>query len=965
MKTMIKKCTLLCVSLFTSCSMMAADQTWISGNANNDWSTSAANWDAGAVWVNGNNAIFGGSGEVVDVNGSVSVGNITFNVFGYEIGDATSDGAFTLSGSPSVISVSSGTNIISEVIAGSGGLTKSGDGVLELTGASSSSTGNTIVSAGKLQFGATDALPSGTITVNDGATLELTTTTRDNANKRTYTISGAGVNGEGAFVNNAQNHGTSVFNSLTLAADATVANSRRTDAHSVTTSGYTLTKIGRGNFNIRSLPGNTMQKLIINEGLAQFEGVSPTITDGVIVNTNGFLSIMSNNTDRDLNADVTLNSGALVANWYLQTPAETTIHCLKPVTASGDSSLIIGVASPLVNDENSGKSHLNIESGLKGTGTLTCNPDAICSPGDFRIRLLSDNSGFKGTLVIDEGNVDVGATDGGTAGTLNDGPVSTVDSASWLWFNRTDSQSYTNTFSGNGHLVFRHDGDATFDGNTVGCGYIDVANASLTLANGAALTLSQTMAVGDKNRQTDDSTIIAELNIADGCSLSTLGIVAGNDYTSVGVADYIRATINQTGGTVNTTGDAGEGNGLRLAHYPAADNVYNMSGGSLTIGGGQDLGIATDGTGLFNMTGGDVYTTRVMMNERTGAKGYGTLEISGGTLHLGSGGIVADSTAPYEVTLGNGGGIIKATADCDINVTATLSGSGSDALTFDGDEHTLRISGLLCGTGDFVVGGTGTVAVTGYKTYTGKTVVNSGSLCIAAGAFLSGSEQVEVGSGAVLELQSPVSGLRDDASITVVDDSDSSTGVNIASGVEEVVGSLTLGGVLQAAQGSYGSSSSGADYVFDEYFSGGGVVRLGTAGLYWDGSDTTGNADGGNGNWDTVLTNWNDAATAGADIVWSNASPMYAIFGGAAGTVNVEDTIEFGLLSFKTDGYTVSDLDDDGTLRLAGLSVLSADSNVTVEISEQLTGTNGLIKTGAGVVTLSGTNTATLSGRCM
>lgn len=115
--------------------ILAADQTWLDGNANNDWSTTAANWDAGSVWVNGNNAVFGGSGEVVDVNGAVSVKNITFNTFGYQIGDAAADGTLTLAGAPSIVNAAvAGTNTISEVLAGSGGLTKSGPGVLLLTG---------------------------------------------------------------------------------------------------------------------------------------------------------------------------------------------------------------------------------------------------------------------------------------------------------------------------------------------------------------------------------------------------------------------------------------------------------------------------------------------------------------------------------------------------------------------------------------------------------------------------------------------------------------------------------------------------------------------------------------------------------------------------------------------------------------------------------------------------------------
>jgi hypothetical protein len=55
-------------------------QTWIDGTVDKTWSTNAANWDAGAAWVNGNSAIFSGGagtrfGEAVDVAATVTVAN--------------------------------------------------------------------------------------------------------------------------------------------------------------------------------------------------------------------------------------------------------------------------------------------------------------------------------------------------------------------------------------------------------------------------------------------------------------------------------------------------------------------------------------------------------------------------------------------------------------------------------------------------------------------------------------------------------------------------------------------------------------------------------------------------------------------------------------------------------------------------------------------------------------------------
>lgn len=938
-----------------------AEQTWIDGNANNDWSTAAANWDAGSVWVNGNSALFSaGAGEVLDVNGAVSVMNLTFSGSGYDIGDATDDGTFTLVGAPSLITVAAAcSNTISEVLAGSGGLTKSGEGILSLTGTNSPSTGNTVISGGTIQWGATDVLPSGTVTVNSGATLEWTTAVRNSADRRAVTITGAGVGGLGALVNNAQYHYEDLLNSLTLAGDATIGNGRRIDVYNLTTAGYTLTKKGVGNLNLRSMPSSTMQRLVVDEGLAQFEGVDAIVTDGITVNAGAYMSVMANNTDRFLASDVTLNSGSLVANWYYPTPTNTTVRFLNPITVNGNSALIIGVNSPVVNDENSGQAHMNVEGPLVGAGNLTLNPAAggLSNPGAYRLRLLTDNTGLTGTLTVDSGNVDVG-DEGGTnnVGTLNSGPL-VVNGT--LWFNRRDAQAFTNTASGTGRTVIHNNEPMTFDGNAFGGGNLDVAHGSLRLTNGASILLSQDLTVCTKDRQPDLNTLAAEVTFPEGSAVTARSIIAGNDTGSTTVE--LRATINQTGATVTTTGTTAEGNGLRLAHYPKANSVYNMRAGSLTIGGGYDLCLATEGIGWFNLTGGDVFTTRVMMNERVNAGGYGKLTVAGGTLHVGAGGIDVDLGGPYSITYGGAGGVLKATADFASPLDAVLQGTGSNAAVFDADGYTMTLSGMLQGSGDFVKAGTGTVALTGGSVFTGKTLVNGGTLRLSGNGRLLSSLDVQVAPGATLDIQTIGGALTDVTTLTVANDGDTGTGVSVGAGVAETVFALVLGGVAQVNPGSYGSSSSGADYQMDEYFSGDGVVLL-AAGTYWDGTDTTANADGGNGTWDTATANWDDALTGGASVTWQNVPPANAVFGGAAGLVDVEGPVTLGGLAFLTGGYTISDNNGDGTLTLSGAPTLWVDTGLSATIGEQLTGTNGFVKAGAGRLTLSGTNNLTLSG---
>ena len=418
MRNSVRIRTIIVAVLGLVCALHAADQTWIDTNANNDWSTTAANWDSGVVWTDNNNAIFGGIGEVIDVNGSVSVSNINFTVTDYEIGDATADGTFTLIGAPSVITVAADTESkISEVLAGSGGLTKEGDGTLALTGASSPSTGNTIINAGTVKWGATDALPSGTVTVSDGATLHWTTTIRDYANKRSFTISGDGVNGAGALINNAQSQANpSTMDPLYLAADATVSNSRRTDPYNPRLQGHRLTKIGLGSWNMRgSFLSGTGGSITVDEGVVQIEignGGIQSVDGDIVVNKNAFFALLSYNGPAyscNVDADIILNDGSLVGTSYGAYTGVPECGYYGTVTLNGDCAIQIAWGSTgetLVNDETRRDTKTDIYSEIGGDGNLIINPSNMALAGtiSYPITLYATNT-FSGSLRIGKGTM--------------------------------------------------------------------------------------------------------------------------------------------------------------------------------------------------------------------------------------------------------------------------------------------------------------------------------------------------------------------------------------------------------------------------------------------------------------------------------------------------------------------------------------------------------------------------------
>ena len=129
--------------------------------------------------------------------------------------------------------------------------------------------------------------------------------------------------------------------------------------------------------------------------------------------------------------------------------------------------------------------------------------------------------------------------------------------------------------------------------------------------------------------------------------------------------------------------------------------------------------------------------------------------------------------------------------------------------------------------------------------------------------------------------------------------------------------------------------------------------------LYWDGINTSTNADGGNGDWDTSLTNWDTLAAAGLDTAWPSLTTPDddAVFGGIAGTVTVAaGGVTANSLTFNTANYVLQ----GGKITLNGTTP-SISNAVAATINSEIGGTEavGLTKAGAGILTLGSANTYT------
>jgi len=148
--------------------------------------------------------------------------------------------------------------------------------------------------------------------------------------------------------------------------------------------------------------------------------------------------------------------------------------------------------------------------------------------------------------------------------------------------------------------------------------------------------------------------------------------------------------------------------------------------------------------------------------------------------------------------------------------------------------------------------------------------------------------------------------------------------------------------------------------------------RAGAATLYWDGADTSANADGGTGTWDGSTTNWDNAASAGASLAWTSSPADSAVLGGVAGTITLGSNVTVAGLTSSVDGYTVAgggftltssgNITANGSLTLSAPLTLSVGQTWSVASAKTLTvsgavtgGGFALTKTGAGTLALNGT----------
>ncbi|CDX32238.1 Outer membrane autotransporter barrel domain (modular protein) [Mesorhizobium plurifarium] len=472
-----------------------------------------------------------------------------------------------------------------------------------------------------------------------------------------------------------------------------------------------------------------------------------------------------------------------------------------------------------------------------------------------------------------------------------------------------------------------------------------------------------------------------------------------------------------TAGTVTVDNTNGQ---VQAAGMQFATDAYLVQGqdielvglqATMRVGDGTLPGAGYTATIASNLTGdSQLVKTDLGTLVLGGTNSYsGGTAINGGTVQVAADANLGDAAGALSF---DNGATLQNTGAFNSARNVTLNPGGG---TFQADAD-LTLSGLVGGAGGFTKTGGAALTLTGANSYAGPTKVTAGGLYIDGdqsaatgltsveiGATLGGKGtiggNVVVADGATL---SPGSADGTPGTLVIAGDLSLSGGsilnysfgqANVAGGalndLTTVGGNLTLAGTLNVSVSPGGTFGPGIYRVFDyagtltnnglsigsipssNYFVQTSVDHqvnlVNTQGLnlnYWDGDagpKFDGTVNGGNGTWQSSSgnNNWTED-TGSINAAYSDGA--FAIFAGQAGTVTVDNglgQVTAAGMQFSTDGYVIEG-DDIGlvgpqsTIRVGDGT--SAGAGYTATIASALTGNAELVKTDAGTLVLTGTN---------
>ncbi len=509
-----------------------------------------------------------------------------------------------------------------------------------------------------------------------------------------------------------------------------------------------------------------------------------------------------------------------------------------------------------------------------------------------------------GTLISSGSNTYTGGTliNGGTLAVTANNALGTTAGGTTIASGATlDLRNVTygtaETLTVNGGTIATSTGTSSFAGNVV-LG----ANSTVNVA-GSQLTLSGVVSGANRgiDKQNAGTLVLAGANTYTGATNingGTLRASATNriaDASAVTVASGAVFDLNNFSDTIGSLAGAGNVT-LGSATLTAGGNGTSTTYSGVVSGTG---GLTKAGAGAMTLSGANTYT--------------GTTTINAGTLRASGGNAIADTSA---VTLANVAGASLDLANDEAIGNLSTGGATGGNITLNANTLTVNeagtttYSGAISGTGGLIKQGAGALTLSGANTYSGQTRINAGTLAAGANNVFGDSTSVVV-NGGVLSL---------------------ATRSDTVAGVQLLSGSIT---------GTSGVLTSTSDYDLQS-----GTVTATLAGTVALNKSTGG----------TVLLSGANTYSGATNI---NAGTLR--LGAAARIADTSATTVAGGATFDLNNFaeTVGSIAGAGTITLGSGTLTAGGNGTSTTYSGAISGTGGLTKAGAGVMTLSGANTYT------